>query len=154
MCQQSEKHLDKIINVDEFVKRIFWVTHSNNPVERALAIRTLGSVAGIIAEKQQVHHAIRMALDSHDSVEVEAGIYASGQFAAQSKCVSWELIELVSVKLCLFRSFAISMCSKVGSMIESLQTPINMKLQLIPMLRHMHHDANSSSMIMRNWIYE
>lgn len=31
VCQQSEKHLDKILNVDEFVKRIFTVTHSNDP---------------------------------------------------------------------------------------------------------------------------
>jgi integrator complex subunit 7 len=32
VCQQSEKHLDKILNVDEFVKRIFTVIHSNDPV--------------------------------------------------------------------------------------------------------------------------
>ncbi|XP_055713590.1 integrator complex subunit 7 [Phlebotomus papatasi] len=129
VCQQSEKHLDKILSVDEFVKRIFYVTHSNNPIERALAIRTLGAVARIIPEKQQVHHAIRQALDSHDMVEVEAAIYASVQFAAQSK------------------TFAISMCSKVATMIESLNTPINMKLQLIPVLRHMHHDANTAALV-------
>ena len=52
---------------------------------RALTLRTLGSVAGIIPERQQVHHSIRRSLDSHDSVEVEAAIYAANQFAAQSK---------------------------------------------------------------------
>lgn len=129
VCQQSEKHLEKITNVDEFVKRIFVVIHSNDPVARSLTLRTLGSVAGIIQEKQQVHHAIRQALDSHDTVEVEAAIYASVQFAAQSK------------------TFAISMCSKVAAMIESLQTPVNMKLQLIPVLRHMHHDANTAALV-------
>lgn len=46
VCQQSEKHLDKILNVDEFVKRIFQVMHSNDPVARALTLRTLGAVAG------------------------------------------------------------------------------------------------------------
>lgn len=85
VCQQSEKHLDKILSVDEFVKRLFMVTHSNDPIARALTLRTLGAVAGVIPEKQQVHHAIRRALDSHDTVEVEAAIYASVQFAAQSK---------------------------------------------------------------------
>lgn len=105
------------------------VIHSNDPVARSLTLRTLGSVACIIPEKQQVHHAIRRALDSHDTVEVEAAIYASVQFAAQSK------------------TFAISMCSKVASMIESLQTPVNMKLQLIPVLRHMHHDANTAALV-------
>lgn len=129
VCQQSEKHLEKITNVDEFVKRIFMVIHSNDPVARSLTLRALGSVASIIPEKQQVHHAIRRALDSHDTVEVEAAICASVQFAAQSK------------------TFAISMCSKVASMIESLQTPVNMKLQLIPVLRHMHHDANTAALV-------
>lgn len=46
MCQQSEKHLDKILNVDEFVRRIFSVMHSNDPIARALTLRTLGAVAG------------------------------------------------------------------------------------------------------------
>lgn len=54
VCQQSEKHLDKILNVDEFVRRIYSVIHSNDPVARALTLRTLGSVAGIIPERQQV----------------------------------------------------------------------------------------------------
>ena len=129
VCQQSEKHLEKITNVDEFVKRIFMVIHSNDPVARSLTLRTLGSVACIIPEKQQVQNAIRRALDSHDTVEVEAAINASVQFAAQSK------------------TFAISMCSKVATMIESLQTPVNMKLQLIPVLRHMHHDANTAALV-------
>ncbi|XP_058067155.1 integrator complex subunit 7 [Anopheles bellator] len=129
VCQQSEKHLEKILNIDEFLKRIFMVIHSNDPVARALTLRTLGAVAFVISEKQHVHHAIRMALDSHDTVEVEAAIYASVQFAAQSK------------------TFAVGMCSKVASMIESLQTPVNMKLHLIPVLRHMHHDASTAAMV-------
>lgn len=85
VCQQSEKHTDKIINVDEFVRRVFMVIHSNDPIARALTLRTLGAVAGVIPEKQQVHHAIRRALDSHDIVEIEAAIDASVLFAAQSK---------------------------------------------------------------------
>ncbi|KAK9700458.1 hypothetical protein QE152_g31244 [Popillia japonica] len=45
VCQQSEKHLDKISNVDEFVRRVFSVIHSNDPIARALTLRTLGAVA-------------------------------------------------------------------------------------------------------------
>lgn len=85
VCQQSEKHLDKISNVDEFVRRVFSVIYSNDPIARALTLRTLGAVAGIIPERQQVHHSIRRSLDSHDNVEVEAAIFAAIQFAAQSK---------------------------------------------------------------------
>ncbi|XP_037933646.1 integrator complex subunit 7 [Teleopsis dalmanni] len=129
VCQQSENHLDKIMNIDAFVKRIFTVMHSNDPVGRALTLRTLGAISRVIAERPQVHHAIRRALDSHDKVEVEAAIYASGQFAAQSK------------------SFAVSICLKISDMIESIQIPVPMKLQLIPVLRHMHHDANTAGLV-------
>lgn len=129
VCQQSEKHLDKISSVEEFVKRIFVVYHSNDPVGRALCLRTLGSLAGIIPENQQVHHCIRRSLDSHDNAEVEASIYAASQFAAQSK------------------SFAISMCNKVSEMIQGQATPANMKLHLIPILQHMHHDTVTAAMV-------
>ncbi|KAJ1532049.1 hypothetical protein ONE63_000680 [Megalurothrips usitatus] len=129
VCQQSEKHLDKILNVDEFVRRVFSVIHSNDPVARALTLRTLGSVAGIIPERQQVHHSIRRSLDSHDTVEVEAAIYAANQFASQSK------------------TFALSMCNKMSDMIQGLTTPAHMKLQLIPILQHMHHDTSTAAMV-------
>lgn len=129
VCQQSENHLDKILSTDEFVKRIFIVIHSNDPVARAITLRALGAVARVIPEKVQIHHSIRRALDSHDAVEVKAAIFASSCFAAQSK------------------TFSISMCSKIGSMIESLQTPVNMKLQLIPVLQHMHHDAKTAALV-------
>ncbi|XP_043647564.1 integrator complex subunit 7 [Drosophila teissieri] len=131
VCQQSENHLDKILNIDNFVRCIFVVMHSNDPVARALLLRTLGAVSRVIPEKQQVHHAIRRALDSHDTVEVEAAIYASSCFAAQSS------------------SFAISMCAKISDMIESLQVPVPMKLLLIPVLRHMHHEATTASLVSR-----
>ena len=39
VTQQSEKHLDKILNVDEFLKRIYSVIHSNDPVARAITVR-------------------------------------------------------------------------------------------------------------------
>lgn len=65
-------------------------------VARALTLRTLGSVAGIIPERQNVHHNIRSCLDSHNLVEVEAAIFAAVQFAAQSKYLK---IKSMSVKI-------------------------------------------------------
>lgn len=44
VTQQSEKHLEKILNVDEFVKRVFSVIHSNDPVARAITLRYCVSV--------------------------------------------------------------------------------------------------------------
>ena len=54
VIQQSERHLDKITNVDEFLKRISTVLHSNDPAARALTLRLLGSTAVIIPERKQV----------------------------------------------------------------------------------------------------
>ena len=39
VAHQSVKHLDKILNVDEFVQRIFYVIHSNHAVARAITLR-------------------------------------------------------------------------------------------------------------------
>lgn len=129
VCEQTDKHLDKILNIDEFVRRIFIVYSSNDPVARGLALRTLGAVARIIPEKEQVHHAIRQSLDSHNSVEVDAAITSAMQFAAQSK------------------TFAVSMCGKMSDMIEEQATPDKRKLQLIPILRYMHHDAKTAALV-------
>ncbi|MEE6473988.1 hypothetical protein FKM82_010240 [Ascaphus truei] len=123
VTQQSEKHLEKILNVDEFVKRIFSVIHSNDPVARAITLRMLGSMASIIPDRKNAHHSIRQSLDSHDNVEVEAAIFAAAHFSAQSK------------------DFAAGICNKIGEMIQGLATPVDLKLKLIPILQHMHHDA-------------
>ncbi|XP_063299923.1 integrator complex subunit 7 isoform X2 [Pelobates fuscus] len=123
VTQQSEKHLEKILNVDEFVKRIFSVIHSNDPVARAITLRMLGSMASIIPDRKNAHHSIRQSLDSHDNVEVEASIFAAAHFSAQSK------------------DFATGICNKIGEMIQGLATPVDLKLKLIPILQHMHHDA-------------
>ncbi|EFX67345.1 hypothetical protein DAPPUDRAFT_63939, partial [Daphnia pulex] len=64
VCQQSEKHLDKILNVSEFFQRIFTVIHSNDPIARSLALRTLGSMAIIISDRKSVHYSIHNSLDN------------------------------------------------------------------------------------------
>lgn len=129
VMQQSQKHLDKILNIDEFVRRIYSVIHSNDPVARAMTLRTLGSIASVVAEKKDIHHSIRNSLDSHDAVELEAAIYASGRFAAQSK------------------TFASNICPKIGEMIQGLATPVEIKLKLLTVFQQMHHDAQTTSVI-------
>lgn len=46
-----------------------------------------------------------------------------------------------------FRKFAVSMCNKVSEMIQGLATPAHRKLQLIPILQHMHHDISTAGMV-------
>uniref|UniRef100_A0A8V5FSU3 Integrator complex subunit 7 N-terminal domain-containing protein n=1 Tax=Melopsittacus undulatus TaxID=13146 RepID=A0A8V5FSU3_MELUD len=118
--------LKKILNVDEFVKRVFSVIHSNDPVARAITLRMLGSMASVIPERKNAHHSIRQSLDSHDNVEVEAAIFAAANFSAQSK------------------DFAAGICNKISEMIQGLATPVDL-LKLIPILQHMHHDASLAS---------
>jgi len=44
-------------------------------------LRTLGAVASIVPEKEQIHHNIRSSLDSRETVELSAAIYAAGKIA-------------------------------------------------------------------------
>ncbi|KAK3583159.1 hypothetical protein CHS0354_027572 [Potamilus streckersoni] len=127
VTQQSEKHLDKILSVDEFMKKIVSVYYSNDPIARAVTLRTLGSISSIIAERKNVHHIIVISLDSHDAVEVDAAVFAAGKFSEQSK------------------TFAANICSKISEMINGIATPVELKLQLIPVLRHMHHDIYTAA---------
>ncbi|XP_076441558.1 integrator complex subunit 7-like isoform X2 [Babylonia areolata] len=127
VVQQSEKHLDKILNVDEFVRRIYGVYHCNDPIARAITVRTLGSIASVIPERKNIHHSIILALDSHDAVEVEAAIFAADKFSENSK------------------TFSATICSKMIAMLSGLATPMEMKMKLIPSLRHMHHDADTAA---------
>uniref|UniRef100_A0AAQ4R346 Integrator complex subunit 7 n=1 Tax=Gasterosteus aculeatus aculeatus TaxID=481459 RepID=A0AAQ4R346_GASAC len=129
VTQQSEKHLEKILNVDEFVKRVFSVIHSNDPVARAITLRMLGSLASIIPDRKNAHHSIRQSLDSHDNVEVEAAIFAAASFSAQSK------------------DFAAGICNKVSEMIQGLDTPVELKLKLIPMLQHLVNSYPSTPLV-------
>lgn len=39
MLEESQRHLDKIQNIEEFLMRIFQVVHSNDPIARAVTLR-------------------------------------------------------------------------------------------------------------------
>ena len=95
-------------------------------VSASRGCRTLGAIAALIPDRKQVHHNIRNALDSHDSSEVHAAIHAAARFAARSK------------------TFAVNMCSKISDMIRGLATPLDMKIKLVPIFQHMHHDAQTA----------
>ncbi|NWX85790.1 INT7 protein, partial [Nothoprocta pentlandii] len=124
VTQQSEKHLEKILNVDEFVKRVFSVIHSNDPVARAITLRMLGSMASIIPERKNAHHSIRQSLDSHDNVERRHMVC----FSVSQKPMQ--------------RANALAVCP---FHVTGLATPVDLKLKLIPILQHMHHDASLAS---------
>ena len=127
--QSSKKHLNKILNVDEFSRRFFAVIHSNDPIARAVTLRVFGNISPIIADKKNIHHSIRNSLDSHDEVEVEAAIFATRCFTEQSK------------------SFAEGIWQKIAEMIRGLSTPMEMKLKLITIFQHMSYDIEIANEI-------
>lgn len=122
--QQSEKHLDKIINVDEFVRRLFNVTYSNDPIARGITLRALGIISCIVPERKNIQHTIRNSLDSLDEVEVMAAIEAASAFAKRSS------------------DFALSIYPKVLTMINKPDTPLEVKIALFSVLHHSYYNSD------------
>ncbi|KAK2721508.1 integrator complex subunit 7-like [Artemia franciscana] len=129
VCQQSENHIKKVQNVDEFVKRTFSVIHSNDPVARSLTLRLLASLAPVVPEHVGVHHSVRTALDSFDAIELQAAITAAEAFASKSEV------------------FAIQLFDKIAEKIQSLSCPVETKIQLLPILKHMGSDAPTAARV-------
>lgn len=122
VIQQTEKHLDKISNADEFVRRLFAVSYSNDPVARAVTLRALAAIASIASDRKNIHHCIRDSLDSHDEIEVSAAIDAAAAYAQKSE------------------EFALHIHSKVIFMIHRLETLPELKIRLLSVLHHEHYD--------------
>ena len=87
MIEKNQKHLSKILSIEEIVKLIFYNIHSNDCLCRALTLRALGEISSIISDKHNVQHSIRLALDSHDEMEVKEAIFAANKFCSVSKLV-------------------------------------------------------------------
>ncbi|CAF0712645.1 unnamed protein product, partial [Brachionus calyciflorus] len=123
VIEKNQKHLAKVQSIDEILKLIFYNIHSNDSICRALTLRALGEISPIISEKHNVQHSIRLALESYDETEAKEAIYAANKFCAQSKY------------------FAASLIDRISEMIEDVQSPLDRKMKLIPLLVHMHHDT-------------
>ena len=57
------------------------------------------------------------------------------------------LVHVEIVTFSISRTFAASICGKIAKMISVIATPVDMKLKLIPILRHMHHDIATSTKV-------
>ncbi|CAG2105633.1 unnamed protein product [Medioppia subpectinata] len=130
--RESEKHLDKIVNIDEFVRRLFAVTFSNDPLARSITLRTLANMARIVRHRKSIHHYIRNSLDSNDEMEVLAAIEASASFAEKSD------------------EFAANIYPKIFSMINGLTTPLEIKTKLLLVLHNIHFDCEVADKVRQN----
>ncbi len=87
VIEKNQKHLSKVLSIEEILKLIFYNIHSNDCLCRALTLRALGEISSIISDKHNVQHSIRLALDSHDEMEVKEAIFAANKFCSVSKLV-------------------------------------------------------------------
>lgn len=125
VMEESEKHLDKILNIDDFVRNLFAVSYSNDPLARSITLRCISNIARKIANNKKydfIHHFIRNSLDSVDELEVESAIEASIRFAIVSK------------------SFAQNIYPKIMSIIDSLTTSIPIKIKSLDVINNVHHN--------------
>jgi hypothetical protein len=83
-------------------------------------------LAHILADDVEAHLHIRLALDSNDEIEILAAVKAAKKFIPCSK------------------TFAMSISTKLVSLVEDLTTPLTIKSWLIPLFEHMTHDATVS----------
>ncbi|XP_053211694.1 integrator complex subunit 7-like [Panonychus citri] len=123
VIHESEKHLDKIINMDEFVRRLFTVTYSNDPIARSITLRALASVSCIIAERKNIHHVIRHSLDAEDKTESLSAVEAAAAFSKRSV------------------DFALSIYPKVLTLMSNPETSLEKKIRLLSILHHSHYNS-------------
>ena len=87
VIEKNQKHLQKILSIEEIARLIFYNIHSNDSICRALTLRALAEISLIISDKHNVQHSIRLALESHDELEAKEAIYAASKFCSVSKLV-------------------------------------------------------------------
>ncbi|EFA77239.1 armadillo-like helical domain-containing protein [Heterostelium album PN500] len=120
--QECSTEVHRLSNIDEVLKRIHSVTLSNDPLARALALRVLGSVPHLIADKLYVHHTIRTSMQTHDEVEADANYFVMDRLCEVSPVFSDSIIE------------------KINTIIQTIETPPITKLKYTRLFRHMHHN--------------
>lgn len=124
MFTEVRGEFDKVLNKNELTKRISSVLGSNDPIARALTLRTLAAMSDILSERIDLQHKIETSLWSCvDDVEREASITAIEQICATSK------------------RFASHLLPEMQKLVHDVNTPLHSKLQLIRIFRHMHGTA-------------
>lgn len=118
VTQQCSEHLRKVHSANEVVRRFSATLHSNDPIARALALRELGALAVLTAEKVSVQQSVRQALEAHEKVEVDAAVYAARCLSAYNA------------------QFAGSLVDKLRASVNGASITPDMQLLLLPTLQH------------------
>ncbi|OAQ29494.1 hypothetical protein K457DRAFT_39046, partial [Linnemannia elongata AG-77] len=116
---RSERHMKKIMNVEEVVKRISPLLQSNDPLSRALTLRAFGTMAVIVSDRVDV---VIHSLDSLEAMEVSAAIYAADRICSHSQ------------------RFCAIISGKLAFMVRDEKTPLPVRRRLIRIFGHMFED--------------
>ncbi|KAF9340504.1 Integrator complex subunit 7 [Linnemannia elongata] len=119
---RSERHMKKIMNVEEVVKRISPLLQSNDPLSRALTLRAFGTMAVIVSDRVDVYHRVIHSLDSLEAMEVSAAIYAADRICSHSQ------------------RFCAIISGKLAFMVRDEKTPLPVRRRLIRIFGHMFED--------------
>ncbi|KAJ3296135.1 Integrator complex subunit 7 [Borealophlyctis nickersoniae] len=103
------------------LRRLFEVLTSNDPVARSLTLRLLGYMSPMVHDRFEVHHSIRQYLDSKETMELEAAIFAAGRVSIKSPV------------------FAAGICDTIAEMIDDQYREPAIRARLVRLFRHMHH---------------
>ena len=125
VTQQCSEHLRKVQSANEVVRRFSATLHSNDPIARALALRVLGALAILTAEKVSVQQSVREALVAHHKVEVDAAVYAARCFSAYNA------------------QFAGSLVDKLSASVNGVSISPDMQLDLLPILQYVRKQADA-----------
>ena len=130
---EERNHLVKLMNVDQALKTIDIVMHSNDPIARALTLRLLSVFAAIAPDRKSIHHFIRQSLRSNYLCEVGSAIYAADRVCEYS------------------RAFSVEIFDQLEGIVKHIETSSKVRIQAIPLFRHMHYQfdlANKSKNVL------
>ncbi|KAK3848558.1 MAG: hypothetical protein J3R72DRAFT_3649 [Linnemannia gamsii] len=119
---RAERHMKKIMNVEEVIRRISPQLQSNDPLARALTLRAFGSMAVIVSDRVDVYHRVIHSLDSLEAMEVNAAIYAADRICAHSQ------------------RFCAIISGKLAFMVRDEKTPLPVRRRLVRIFGHMFED--------------
>jgi len=122
ILQGCASRMNKILNVDEVLRRIYSVLQSNDPVARSITLRTLASLPDLLHDRLNIHHGIRNCFGSSHELERQTTLFAMDKVCESSA------------------TFARGILDNLATLIEGRTAPLTTKLKLIRIFRTMHQD--------------
>uniref|UniRef100_A0A0K0DA42 Integrator complex subunit 7 n=1 Tax=Angiostrongylus cantonensis TaxID=6313 RepID=A0A0K0DA42_ANGCA len=87
VLSECDSHLSLVFSGSEIFKRVLSVSHSNDPIARAMTLQVLASLAPVSPESKQVHHLIVESMTAENAGEFQAACHAMAAFARLSSLV-------------------------------------------------------------------